>query len=383
MNRKTILVVDDTKENVEILIELLSERYDVMVALDAKSGIDIVKEERPDLILLDIMMPEMDGYEMCEILKSDETTQTIPIIFITAKTDEKSIEKAYDIGAVDYVSKPFKSKELLARVVTQLTVVDLVENLENRVKFEFEKRVEQEKVLMHQSRLAAIGEMMDVIAHQWIQPISVINSQIALMGFDVKFKKIDEEYVENLQVKFTKQIKHMTTTLREFRNFFRPSHDSFYFDTLLMVQKTLTLVDDEFKSNGITIKIEHTDSFSLYGIENEFIHLLLNIINNINNAKDAFRDKRINDKEISIVLLQENDYNIIEISDNAGGIPLDIIDEIFKMNITSRAESSGTGIGLYISFLIAQKHKGTLHATNIKSGAKFILKQKVKILEQA
>ena len=128
--RKTVLVVDDTKENLEILIELLSKEYDVMVALDAKRGLEIVKEEQIDLILLDIMMPEMDGYTMCGILKKDEQTEAIPVIFLTAKTDEESIERAYDVGGVDYVSKPFKPRELLARVKKELKVQKLIAALE-------------------------------------------------------------------------------------------------------------------------------------------------------------------------------------------------------------------------------------------------------------
>jgi len=114
MNDKkpTILVVDDTEINIDILLELLSDEYDIIVSLDGKSAIQSVKEDSIDLILLDIMMPDMDGYEVCEIIKSDENTRDIPIIFITAKTDEDSIGKAYEVGGIDYVTKPFKAREL-------------------------------------------------------------------------------------------------------------------------------------------------------------------------------------------------------------------------------------------------------------------------------
>ncbi len=129
-NKKRVLVVDDNSSNVEILVELLSECYDVYAALDANTAYEIVNEENPDLILLDIVMPDVNGYEICENLKKDETTQDIPVIFITAKTDEESIEKAYDVGGLDYVTKPFKPKELLARVKTQLKLRTLINNLE-------------------------------------------------------------------------------------------------------------------------------------------------------------------------------------------------------------------------------------------------------------
>ena len=126
----TILVVDDTETNIDILVDLLSDDYDVMVALDGQSALEIAYEENVELILLDIMMPYMDGYETCKILKANPKTQNIPIIFITAKIDEDSIEKAYETGGLDYVTKPFKPRELLARIKTQLKLKFLIDNLE-------------------------------------------------------------------------------------------------------------------------------------------------------------------------------------------------------------------------------------------------------------
>ncbi len=128
-NNKKILVVDDTEVNIEILLNLLDETYDVFVALDGQTALDIVDECTPDLILLDITMPDMDGYEVCKKLKANKKTKDIHILFITAKTDEDSIEKAYDVGGSDYITKPFRPKELLARVNRELQLQDLKREL--------------------------------------------------------------------------------------------------------------------------------------------------------------------------------------------------------------------------------------------------------------
>ena len=128
MKNKTILIVDDTVSNLDILDELL-DQYDVMDATNGKDALEIVEEEKVDLILLDIMMPEMDGFEVCQKLKENPQTTNIPIIFITAKTDEDSIEKAYEIGGADYVTKPFRPKELLARVKKELQIQVMMEEL--------------------------------------------------------------------------------------------------------------------------------------------------------------------------------------------------------------------------------------------------------------
>jgi len=129
-DKKTILIVDDTETNIDILLELLGDEYDVLVALSGQNALEIVEEDKIDLNLLDIMMPEMDGYEVCHILKNQSNTKDIPIVFITAKTDEDSIEKAYDVGGIDYVTKPFKPRELLARVKTQIELKALIDHLE-------------------------------------------------------------------------------------------------------------------------------------------------------------------------------------------------------------------------------------------------------------
>ncbi len=128
--KSTILIVDDTDINIDILLELLGDKYDVLVALDGKSALDIANKEAIDLVLLDIMMPDMDGYEVCEVLKNTKVTQNIPVLFITAKSDEDSIEKAYDVGGSDYITKPFKPRELLVRIKTQLKLRELINHLD-------------------------------------------------------------------------------------------------------------------------------------------------------------------------------------------------------------------------------------------------------------
>ncbi|MDD2699469.1 MAG: diguanylate cyclase [Arcobacteraceae bacterium] len=127
---ETILVVDDTKTNLNILIELLGDSYDIIAAISGEMALEIIEEEKVDLILLDIMMPCMDGFEVCAKLKNNPKTKDIPIIFITAKIDEESIEKAYDIGGSDYVTKPFKPKELQARVKRELELIKLQNELQ-------------------------------------------------------------------------------------------------------------------------------------------------------------------------------------------------------------------------------------------------------------
>lgn len=121
----TLLLVDDTESNIDILVDILGAEYDLLVALDGISALETAEEEVIDLVLLDIMMPEMDGFEVCEKLKKSQKTKEIPIVFITAKTDAESIDRLYDAGGADYIIKPFREKELKSRVKTQLELVAL------------------------------------------------------------------------------------------------------------------------------------------------------------------------------------------------------------------------------------------------------------------
>lgn len=245
--------------------------------------------------------------------------------------------------------------------------------LEEKVEQEILKRKEKERLLYSQSKLAAMGEMMDAVAHQWKQPINLINMEVNMVKYDFEDNLIDEEYIDKFQESVNAQIQHMTTTLNEFRSFFRPNKDIADFDVKDMIDKVLFLTKDEFMKNKININVIEKDKLILNGIENEFKHLILNIINN---AKDAFNEKNIKNRNIDITISKDNDFNRISIEDNAGGIPENIIKDIFKANVTTKAEDKGTGIGLYMSSQIAQKHNGILYVENTQNGAKFVFEQR-------
>ena len=130
----TVMLVDDTETNIDILVETLSDDYDISVAMDGESALEDISEDPPDLILLDIMMPGIDGYEVCERLKADEATKNIPVIFLTAMTDEQDEARGLALGAVDYVTKPFSPGLVKSRVRNQLELKRHRDHLEEMVR---------------------------------------------------------------------------------------------------------------------------------------------------------------------------------------------------------------------------------------------------------
>ncbi|XPV68375.1 MAG: ATP-binding protein [Halarcobacter sp.] len=244
-------------------------------------------------------------------------------------------------------------------------------NLEKKVDEEIKKRKEKELMLLAQSRFAAMGEMIDSIAHQWSQPLGIINMHLSSLEFDFENGKVDKQYIEDFQKKLENVTKHMNTTLIEFRTFFRTNKEQKEFSIKNMIDKVLLFIKDEFIKEKITIKIDIPNDFMIDAIENEFKHILLNIINN---SKDAFNRNNISNRVINIKAYEEKKEQIVEISDNAGGIDEELLDDIFKANVSIK-DSNESGIGLYMSSLIAQKNHIVIGAENIKDGAKFIIRK--------
>ncbi len=245
------------------------------------------------------------------------------------------------------------------------------ERLEKRVQEEMENVSKKDNLLKEQSRLAAMGEMVDAIAHQWKQPLNAISMAADLIKSnpedDFSFKASEVNEMSSI---IHHQIEHMTTTLSEFRSFFRPTKESSTFSLAGCIDSVKILLKDELTKNQIEIQQHEQDDIMINGYENEFKHLILNLINN---AKDAFIENNIKKRVIAIGYNETNDHILLQVVDNAGGIPNDIINDIFNPNVTTKGDKEGTGIGLYMSSQIAQKHHGKLSVQNTKDGARFTL----------
>jgi len=373
-NKQKVLIVDDNNINIKFIADVLKELdyISLVFATNGYKAIEIVSNQQIDIILMDINMPGIDGFETVKRMNTK-----IPIIYVTALEDKESILKAFENGGVDYITKPFYPQELIARVTTHLRLVKLNKNLESEVQVQIQKNKEKEKILMHQSRLASMGEMIDAIAHQWQQPIQLIKLRVGLLSHTFEHGIIDKSYMDKFEEKISINIDHMTTTINEFRTFFRPNKATKNFDIKNVIKKVLILIEDEFLNNKIIVNINVIENFYIIGVENEFKHLILNLLNN---AKDAFNDNNIpfNNRKIDINITSKEDINSFEIIDNAGGIKKDLIEDIFNVNVTTKENKNGSGIGLYLSSQIAQKYNGILKVENVSNGVKFIYEQKGK-----
>jgi len=229
----------------------------------------------------------------------------------------------------------------------------------------------KDKIIEQQSRMAAMGEMIDAVAHQWKQPLNAISMIIDMLKTDFKDSQdVDYAYITELDSTVHLQIDHMVTTLNEFRNFLRPStkNETFYIQTA--IDNVRILMKDELITQNVHLNLNIDETIKIFGNRNEIKHLFINIINN---AIDVFNERDIQHRGITINCYSEYNKIYIEIEDNAGGVPQDIIADIFKPNVTSKANGKGTGIGLYMSTQIVEKNNGSINVHNSEVGAFFTI----------
>jgi signal transduction histidine kinase len=241
------------------------------------------------------------------------------------------------------------------------------EELDRRVKEEIEKRQQKEQMLINQSKLAALGEMLGNIAHQWRHPLTRLSLLIQNLEMAANMNKADKSYIQKFKEKAMAQINYMSQTIDDFTNFFKKDTKKVEFSPKEIIEEALKLMEGRIKQNKVDVEIDVKKDELIKGYKTEFSQVILNIINN---AIDILKERDIKNRKIFIRI----DGKRIEIEDNAGGIPEEIKDKIFEPYFTTKFQSQGTGIGLYMSRIIITQHfNGKLYAYNSEKGAVFVI----------
>jgi C4-dicarboxylate-specific signal transduction histidine kinase len=392
-----ILVADDNPLILQLLGKILRDQgYKVRILQGGGDVLSSVRLDPPDLILLDIQMPDVDGLEICRQLKADPNTETIPVLFVSAfQFVERKLE-AFGRGGADYITKPFQREELLARVKTHLNMHQLQVALEqrnrelqsmqrqleaanaelqSRMREEMEKRRFQEQLLIQQSKMAALGEMSSAIAHQWRQPLNTVGILAQDLIDAMNYGELNQTYLENNVSQIMQQVRFMSQTVEDFRSFFKPAKEIVRFDIRAAIQEIITLLNHQFSHSRISISLEgQCQSAYVLGHPNEFKQVVLILLNNSREAILA-RYKRGDSTPGKVwVEIEEGDGSIcLRFADNGGGILAEIMPRLFAPYISSKGEE-GTGIGLYMAkTIIENSMEGSLSAANRKEGAEFVI----------
>ena len=238
-------------------------------------------------------------------------------------------------------------------------------SLEQKIMNEVEKNRQKDKTMLQQSKLAQMGEMISMIAHQWRQPLSAISATSGSLSLKSQIGNLDKDTTIELSNKITEYAQHLSRTIDDFRNFFKENKTQETTTLQEMLLATLSIVEVSLKNENITIELNIKSSTELLTYVNEVKQVILNIIKN---AEDVLLDKKIQNPKITIEIQE----NILSISDNAGGISDEIIERIFEPYFSTKTQKDGTGLGLYMSKTIIEDHcSGELNVSNNKDGAIF------------
>ena len=337
----SVLIVDDNLTNLKLAASVLNPYYKLFIADDGEKAIQIAETKSPHLILLDVMMPGISGYEVCKLLKQNVKTKDIPIIFLTAKTDESDIEMAFDSGGVDYVTKPFKVKELLSRVKTQIDLKAALEALKEQI-------VNRDK-------------FFSIIAHDLRSPFNGFLNMTelmaqGLMGFTeeelTETGKAMHESASNLY----KLIENLLDWSRIQKG--QIEYDPKEIEIGKIVSESLNAIYQRAAQKGITIKNEVAKDLKIYADEKMISTVLRNLISNA--VKFTRRDGEVT---IGSGLTDKGDV-VISVKDNGVGIAVNDINKLFR--IEEKVKSVGTdgepstGLGLLLCKEFVEKHNGRI-----------------------
>ncbi|MBD2167707.1 hybrid sensor histidine kinase/response regulator [Calothrix membranacea FACHB-236] len=408
-----ILIVDDNPTNLSVLSAALSSAgFKFRVAVNGESAIAQVERNPPELILLDVQMPGIDGFETCRRLKANPANQNIPIIFTTALADIESKTKGFSLGAVDYIPKPFSQEEVLARVRVHLQLKRLTESLEQQLSDRTIALQQAQIQLVQQEKLSTLGELIAGVAHEINNPISFISSNIEHLEEHIAaiteiLRLYQQEYLhpsdqitdasEELDLEFALQdivkiidsFKLGTDRLRNLsfslRNFSRADVDTKQpADLHQGLDSTLLILQHRLKSVGDRPCIEVIKSYGQLPevncypgqINQVFMNILANAIDAIDEAMmHGKMSASIPQIQITTEIDAQKCVNI-RIADNGMGIPDLIQERLFEPLFTTKPVGKGTGLGLSITHqIIVEKHNGTLEVNSQPGqGTEFTIK---------
>jgi len=285
----------------------------------------------------------------------------------TLESDLRAVKGEDEVAVIGNAA--YKMAHKIVEYASELREIN--NSLEQRIQEEVSKNREKDEMLSRQSRQAAMGEMMGNIAHQWRQPLNATSLVIQDVLDAYEHDQLDQSYLENSVSQAMSIIDHMSRTIDDFRDFFRPNREPENFDVADAIDKAIAIIEASLRNNDIELVRGYTPELQVIGFKNEFSQVILNVLSN---AKDALKNCEFNQRHITIQTSQNDKMCRIEIMDNGGGIDDEIIHKIFEPYFTTKSQGEGTGIGLYMSKMIIEKNmKGHLWAENGEQGAIFYI----------
>jgi signal transduction histidine kinase len=363
----TILYVEDNEDARESTKMMLNRLFkSVIVAVDGKDGLDKFKQYQNsiDIVLTDINMPIMDGIAMLQNIR--DIDKQVYCIILSAHSETDFFMDSINLGIDGYLLKPIELKHFL--------------NILGKITHHIDTKNQKEKaldMLIEQSRLAAMGEMISMIAHQWRQPLTTLAGLIANIDLRKKMNMLTDEYWNEAISNHNIKIQYLSQTIDDFMGYFNDKGIKENITIEHLINSSVRLIEDSYKELDAKIEIVYQidKDIQIDILASKFNQVMLNLLKN---ALDEHKSKDTQESKTIINILLEDDILIIKIQDNAGGVPEDIIHKIFEPYFSTK-DLNGTGLGLYMSKMLVEKHlDGTIEVINHNGGALFTIKINLK-----
>jgi PAS domain S-box-containing protein len=374
---------DANDKLVELKNSLQSKEYYIDSVIDSSKNAIIVVDKDYNIKTFNKSAQSMFGYSIDEMRDKASLQKIISkrylAVYIKALNEyfsdsilDEKLETTVELRAKrkDNSSFPIRVSIGLNKDLNNKLVVANIEDITQQ-KARQKALKDKDRLLVQQSKMAAMGEMIGSIAHQWRQPLNI--TALMIQGLQEQFLddelEIDEvEYIVN---KCMEQINFMSNTIEDFRNFFKPNRSKETFSVKEILQKSISMVETQFKAHNIAISLKG-DDFRLIGYDTEFQQVFLNLLSN---SKDAIMQRQVDNPELSGAIDIDISDTTISIQDNGGGIPSNIIDRVYEPYFTTKDDTKGTGLGLYMTkMIIEDSMDGSIDIINIENGVKFIIK---------
>ena len=300
-------------------------------------------------------------------------TMTILAISESHTPSQTATQNTLEVKFKEEKHPDFYRTKALSQLISKTTyeLEQLNETLEQRVQKEVQKSLEKDEILFANARHAQMGEILDMIVHQWRQPLNVFSAGVSSLQVYNTMGLLTSDVFEKTTEQILNNVEFLNNTIKDFRSFFKDSQLKEHIRMECVVDKSLVLLESLIKKFGVKLIKEITFDKELYICTSELIQVILNIFKN---SIDAIEENNIRFPEIYLRIYEHNASCIIEIADNAGGIPLDVLPKIFDKRFTTKGETHGTGIGLDMSKTIIETHfKGNIVGKNNEQGATFII----------
>lgn len=384
-NAHEILVVDDTRVSLRLLTRILTNHgYLVRPASDGPLALKSVAVKTPDLILLDVKMPGMDGYEVCRRLKEDAHNREIPVIFISGLGETAEKIKGFTVGGVDYITKPFAAEEVLARIGMHLHLRELNERLEEKVRerterlsiannllkkeiaerkrMEKERRDSEARLRQHQ-KLESIGLLAGGVAHEINNPINGIMNYAQLIKDRLNPDNSLIEFADEIIIE-TNRVAAIVRNLLTFARYENNSQSSAKISDI--VESSLSLIQTVMRHDQILLETDVPDDLPWIRCRNQQIRqVLMNLMTNARDALNAKYPKYHENKKLKIFSYtfekQGSKWIRTTVKDHGSGITPEVRDRMFDPFFSTKPRENGTGLGLSISYGIVKEHHGLLY----------------------